>query len=155
MEHKKKKTNLGFDSVREYGLILIGALAILHIIAFFSTQWIEKNEIRHELTQWSQTISKPTPQEPSKELFLPQDIVALHVTQLEKTGFYEIRTDKGYLVYANPNNNYILAKSEEPMNREMSNFAVMLAALFIGELILFLGWWRFAQSSVRELFEVV
>lgn len=155
MNHVQKTTYSGLASVQKYGTMLIVALAALHGAAFLAVRWIEKNEIRHDLAQWSQTLKKTDSTGPSKELHLPEDIIALHVTNLDQTGFYETYTNKGYLFYANPENNYILAKSEESIEREINNFAIMLGGLFLGELVLLLGWWRFVQSRVRELFEVV
>lgn len=154
MNHAQKTTYQGLATIQRYGTILVVALAVLHGLAFLAVQWIERNEIRNELAQWSQTLPKPDPTQPEKELHLPEDILALHADKLERTGFYETHTDKVYLVYANPENDYILAKSEESIEHEMTNFAIMLSVLFLGELVLLLGWWRFAQSKVRELFEI-
>lgn len=154
MEQLRQTTYRGFERVRQYGIVLVCALAVLYGVAFLAVQWIERNEIRHELAQWSQTLPKPDLTQPERELHLPEDILALHTDKLERTGFYETRTDKKYLVYANPENDYILAKSEEGIDHEIVNFAIMLGVLFAGNIVLLLGWWRFAQSKVRELFEV-
>ena len=154
MEHSKETIYEGILRVRQYGVFLALAFAVLHILAFLSIQWIERNEIRQELVQWSQTLPKVDPAEPAKELHLPEDILALHVDKLERTGFYEMKTDKEYLAYANPNNNYILAKSEESAKHEGLHFATILGMLFVGDLLLLLGWWRFTRSKVQELFEV-
>ena len=155
MNHQKQTTYRGLETVQKYGTILVVALAVLHVFAFLAVEWIERNEIRQELARWSQTLPQPDGAQPEKELHLPEDILALHVDKLERTGFYETHTDKRYLAYANPNNDYILAKSEESIEHEVNSFAIMLGALFLGELVLLLGWWRFTQSKVRELFEVV
>ena len=155
MPKLKETTYPGLKGIRKYGLILICALGVLHLVAFYSIRWVEMNEIRNELVQWSQTLSPTTATQPVADVHLPQDIFALHVKTLDRTGFYETRTDEGYLVYANPVNNYILAKSKESMNRELTNFAVTLGVLFAGELVLLFGWWMFAKAKVRELFEVV
>lgn len=154
MNHAKQTTYPGIKNVQRYGIMLVVALAVLHGIAFLAVQWIEQNEIRQELVQWSQTLPKPDTTQPGKELHLPEDILALHVDKLEQTGFYEKRTDKQFLFYANPDNNYILAKSEESIEHEVANFAIMLGVLFTGELVLLLGWWMFVRSKVRELFEI-
>lgn len=154
MNHSKQTTYHGLKHIRRYGIILIVALAALHSVAFLAVQWIERNEIRQELAQWSQTLPKPDATKPEKELHLPEDILALHVDKLERTGFYETRTDKRYLAYANPENDYILAKSEESIEHEVTNFAIMLGVLFAGEIVLLLGWWMFVRSKVRELFEI-
>lgn len=154
MEHTKKTTYHGLKSIQKYGIFLVCSLAILHSLAFFSMRWIEMNELRNELAEWSQTIPAFDPAVPRKALRLPEDIIALHVDKLERTGFYTTRTQKGYLSYANPNNNYILAKSEDAIERELMNLGVMLGVLFAGELILLLGWWAFIKTTVRELFEI-
>lgn len=155
MEQLKQTTYRGLEAVQRYGTVLIVAIAMLHVVAFFAIQWIERNEIRQELAQWSQTLPQPDATQPEKELHLPEDILALHVDRLERTGFYETHTDKRYLAYANPGNDYILAKSLESIDHEINSFIIMLGVLFLGELVLLLGWWRFTQSKVRELFEVV
>lgn len=154
MEHKKETTYHGLKSVRLYGMMLVGTLIALHVIAFFVVSLIEKNEIHRELVQWSQTISKANPAQPISEFHLPEEIIALRVNKLERAGFYETHTDRGYLAYANPENNYILAKSEETVDREIANIAAVLVVLLVGEIVLIVGWWMFAKAKVRELFEV-
>jgi predicted outer membrane lipoprotein len=154
MARSKETIYEGILRVRQYGIFLAVAFAVLHGLAFFSIQWVERNEIRQELIQWSQTLPKPDPTQQEKELHLPEDILALHVDKLERTGFYEMKTDKSYLAYANPENDYILAKSEESALHEVWHFATILGMLFVGDMILLLGWWRFTRSKVRELFEV-
>lgn len=154
MNHQKQTTYRGLEAVQKYGTILIVTIALLHVVAFFAIQWIERNEVRQELAQWSQTLPKPDATQPEKELHLPEDIIALHVDKLERTGFYEKRTDKQFLFYANPDNDYILAKSMESIEHEINSFIIVLGGLFLGELVLLLGWWRFVRSKVRELFEI-
>lgn len=156
MTHSKETIYEGILRVRQYGVFLAAAFVTLHVLALFSVQWVEKNEIRQELVRWSQTLPKPVTDPTQKEasLHLPEDILAFHVDKLERTGFYETYTDKKYLVYANPTNDYILAKSAESINHEVTHFAIMLGMLLVGDLILLLGWWRFTRSKVRELFEV-
>lgn len=155
MQKIKETTYPGLKSIRVYGMILVLLLGVLHLSAYFSIRWVETNEIRNELVQWSQTLPTTNAAQPTADVHLPQDIFALHVKTLDRTGFYETRTDEGYLVYANPENNYILAKSKESINRELTNFAITLGSLFAGELVLLFGWWMFAKAKVRELFEVV
>jgi len=154
MDHTKETTDESLVSVQKYGIMLIVALVVLYGFALFAVQWIEQNEIRNELARWSQTLPKQDQTQPEKALHLPEDIIALHVGKLERTGFYQTRTDKNYLSYANPDNDYILQKSEESIEHEVANFAIMLSILFVGNIILLFGWWRFTQSKVRELFEV-
>lgn len=154
MEAQKQTTFHGLKSVRCYGFILILALVALHVAAYVAVIIIEKNEIRHELAAWSQTLPRPDTTQPTIDLHLPQDILALHISRPERTGFYEIYTDKKYLVYANPENNYILAKSEEAAEHEITNIAIILGMLLAGEIVFILGWWMFAKSKIQELFEV-
>jgi hypothetical protein len=154
MEHTKKTTYHGLKSIQKYGIFLVCSLAILHSLAFFAMRWIETNELRSELAGWSRTIPPRDQVQPGKALQLPDDIIALHVDKLERVGFYTTRTQRGYLFYANPNNNYILAKSEDVIEQEMVHIGTMLGVLFAGELILLLGWWAFIKRTVRELFEI-
>jgi len=156
MTRSKETIYEGIQRVRQYGVFLALAFVVLHVLALFSVQWVERNEIRQELVQWSQTLPKQVvdPTQTEAPLHLPEDILALHVDKLERTGFYETHTYKKYLVYANPANDYVLAKSAESINHEVTHFATILGMLLVGDLILLLGWWRFTRSKVRELFEV-
>jgi cytochrome bd-type quinol oxidase subunit 2 len=155
MEKNYKSTYHGFKSVQRYGIVLVCILAVIHGIAFLTVRALETNELRHELAKWSQTLPALAPSQVSAPLSLPEDILALHVQKLERVGFYETHSGENeYLAFANPVNNYILAKSERAIDREVMNFGIMLLVLFVGEIVLLLGWWAFAKSKVHELFEV-
>ena len=98
MQKIKETTYPGLKSVRVYGIILVLILGVLHLSAYFSIRWVETNEIRNELVQWSQTLPATNAAQPTADVHLPQDIFALHVKTLDRTGFYETKTDEDILL---------------------------------------------------------
>lgn len=153
MNHTELTLDEELRGVRRYGFVLIGTLLVLHIVVWGALSFLEVNDLRSELTKWSLTLHKPNSSGQEEKLYLPEGIIAFHVNSLDRTGFYTTKTDRNYLAFANPENNYILIKSKQEVERETQNFAITLGALFAGEMILLLGWWRFVRMRVRELFE--
>lgn len=152
---KIEKTILSpeMQSVRNYGIAALITLLALHILILGSLRHIEMKELRNELSVASESLSTAT-SSAKRVIRLPEDIIAIHTKTLERTGFYEIKTDKDYLAYANPKNNYILTKAENSVQHEMINVAIALTALYLGEVIILVGWWFFIKEKVRALFEI-
>lgn len=156
MESSELALYRGLGAVRNYGIVVLVALLALNGITLGALNWLETNDLRSELATLSAKLPTPSAQKMEQTVNLPEDILSFHVTNMERTGFYETRIiDKEYLAYANPSNNYILMKSEDAIRHEVLNFAVALLALYTGEVVLLLGWWLFVRTKVRELFEVV
>ncbi len=158
MESSELALYRGLGAVRNYGVLVLGALLVLNGLTLGALNWFETNDIHAELAALSEKLPAPTTGTPGTEhaIVLPEDILSFHVTTMERTGFYETKiSDKEYLAYANPANNYILMKSEDAIRHEITNFAFALATLYAGEVVILLGWWLFVRSKVRELFEVV
>ena len=45
-------------------------------------------------------------------------------------------------------------KSEKAIQEKTKDFALTLLALYIGEVILLLGWWFFVRAKIREIFDI-
>lgn len=140
-------------SVQNYGIAALIALLALHILVLGALSYFEMNELKNELLVASESLP-PKASDTKQVINLPDDIIALHAETLERAGFYEIRTDKDYIAYANPKNNYILTKAESSVQREIRDIAISLVALYFGEVVLLVGWWFFVRTKVRELFEI-
>ena len=154
MEPNELTTYRGLGEVRNYGIFVLITLCALNIATLAGLIWFEKNDLKHELASMSDTLPSFDATKPEQTIYLPDNFLALHVTALEKIGFYEIKADKDYLAYANPKNNYIIMKSEKSINHEVQNFALVLGGLYVAEVILILGWWFFLRTKLRELFEI-
>lgn len=139
--------------IRNYGIAILIVLFALHILVLGALRYIEMDELRNELSTASESLPAKSP-DVKQVINLPEDIIALHTDTLPRTGFYEITTDKDYIAYANPKNNYILTKAENSIQRETRNITISLIALYFGEFIILTGWWFFVKAKVRELFEV-
>lgn len=156
MESSELALYRGLGAVRNYGILVLVALFALNGITLAALNWFETNDLRSELVTLSDTLPAPGAPKTEQTISLPEDILSFHSTTMEKTGFYETSINKEeYLAYANPNNNYILMKSEESIKHEVQNFALALLALYLGEVVILLGWWLFVRTKVRELFEIV
>lgn len=161
MESSELALYRGLGAVRNYGIMVLIALGVLNGVALGALNWLETNDLRTELVTLSQTLpatstATSTSSKTERAVTLPEEILSFHVTNMERTGFYETRiVDKEYLAYANPDNKYILMKSEDAIRHEVLNFAMALLAVYAGEIVLLLGWWLFVRTKVRELFEVL
>lgn len=158
MESSELALYRGLGAVRNYGILVLVALLALNGVTLGVLNWFETNDIRNELVTLSEKLPVPVTgaQKTEQTISLPDDILSFHVTKMERTGFYETKiSDKEYLAYANPNNNYILVKSEGLIKHEVQNFALALLALYLGEVVILLGWWLFVRTKVRELFEIL
>lgn len=156
MESSELALYRGLGAVRNYGILVLVGLFVLSGIALATLNWIETNELQSELIMLSQNLPAPDSTKVEQTINLPDDVIALHVTTAERTGFYETTiVNKDFLAYAAPDKHYVLMKSEATIEREIKNFALALLALYIGNVVLLLGWWFFIRTKVRELFEVV
>lgn len=140
-------------SVQNYGIAVLIALLALHILVLGALSYLEMNELKNDLLIASESLPLKT-SDTKQAINLPEDIIALHTDTLERTGFYEIKTDKDYIAYANPKNNYILTKAESSVQKEIRDITISLTALYFGEVIILVGWWFFVKAKVRELFEI-
>lgn len=157
METSEVTTNRGLGEVRNYGIAVLLALLALNGVTLGAFHWIETNDLRSELVKYAETLPVPNVNQPEQTINLPEDIIALRTTkEHDRYGFYETSIGgQDWLVYADQNKHYILQKSEEGIQRETQSFAIALGALYLGELIILLGWWFFVRSKVREIFEII
>lgn len=156
MESSELALYRGLGAVRNYGILVLVALFALNALTLGAFKWFETNDLRNELAMYSEKLPAPGASKTEQTITLPEDILSFHVNTMERTGFYETQIiDKEYLAYANPNKNYILMKSEDAVKHEIQNFALALLALYLGEVVILLGWWFFIRTKVRELFETV
>lgn len=156
MESSELALYRGLGAVRNYGILVLIALFALNAVTLGVLNWFETNDLRNELFGYSEKLPDPSTVIKGQTINLPEDILSFPASQMERTGFYETHiVDKEYLVYANPDKKYVLMKSEESIKHEVQNFALALFALYLGELVILLGWWFFIRTKVREMFETV
>lgn len=156
MEQTELAMYRGLGEVRNYGIAVLFALLVLHGGTLAALNWIESNELRHELTTYMASIPAPDESGTVNTLKLPDDILSFPMKTADRSGFYETSLEgSSYLAYADPNKHYVLMKSQMVAKKEIQSFAIALSALYVGELVLLLGWWFFIRSKVREVFEAV
>lgn len=141
--------------VRKYGVAVLFALLALNAVTVWALHWVESNDARNELIKYSETLPTPDVNQSKQTISLPEDIIALRTKTIDRIGFYETSIGgQDYLAYADTNKQYILMKSESGIQKETRSFAVALGALYLGELIILLGWWFFVRTKIREIFEI-
>ena len=146
----------GLGEVRNYGILILVALFALGSATLGGLNWIETNELQNELATLAKALPDPVAAKAEQTIHLPDDVIAFHVTNFDRTGFYETKMgNKEFLAYAAPDKKYVLMKSEESIKHEIYNFALALLALYVGQVVLLLGWWFFIRAKVRQLFEIV
>lgn len=156
MESSELALYRGLGAVRNYGIVVLIALFALNAVVLGALNWIETNDIKSELVILSESLPAPSTEKTEQMINLPENVIALRATTKEHTGFYETRIlGKDYLAYASPKKEFIIMKSEKDSEREVQKFALALLALYVGEIIILLGWWFFLRSKVRELFETI
>lgn len=156
MESNKLALYRGLGTVKKYGIFVLVALFFLNAAALGALKWFETNDLHNELALLSERLPNPADIKTEHTFSLPDDVLSFKPSKRERrTGFYETRIlNKEFLVYANPNKDYILAKSNDSIRHEVQNFAFALLILYVGEVVLLFGWWYFVRAKVRELFEV-
>lgn len=156
MESSELALYRGLGAVRNYGVLVLIALFALNVGVLFTLNWVEQNELRNDLIMYSQTLPDPALATTEQTISLPADIISFRFQPNDRSGFYETQSGgTQFLAYANPEKQYTLMKSSEPMKHEVRTFALVLLALYFGEIIILLGWWFFLRSKIRELFETI
>lgn len=156
MESSEVAMYRGLGEVRNYGIAVLLALLVLNGVTLWALNWVETNDLRNELTKYAETLPEPNTVQPGQTINLPEDILSFPTKTGDRVGFYEVSLkDQDYLAYADANKHYVLMKSETGIQKETRSFAVALAALYLGELVLLLGWWFFIRTKVREIFETI
>jgi len=156
MESSELALYRGLGAVRNYGIMVLVALLILNGVALGTLNWLETNDIRSELASLAEKLPSPSAAKTEQVIVLPADIISFRVSKVERVGFYETKIeDMEYLAYGSADKNYVLMKSEDSIKHEVLNFAFALFALYLGEVVILLGWWLFVRTKVRELFEIM
>jgi len=156
MESSEIAIYRGLGEVRNYGIAVLLGLFVLNGATLGALNWIEISELRNELVKYAETIPAPDVNNPEQTINLPEEIIALRVQTNDRVGFYETSIGgQDYLAYADANKHYVLMKSEGNIKEETLSFAIALGALYIGEVILLLGWWFFVRAKIREIYETI
>lgn len=156
MESNEIAVYRGLGEVRNYGVAVLIALFVLNGVTLWSLNWIENNELHDELLKYSESLPAPDTVKPDQTVNLPEDILLFRTETNAKIGFYETALGgKKYLAYADQDKHSVLMKSLESIQNEVKSFALALGALYLGELVILLGWWFFIRTKVREIFEAV
>ena len=146
----------GLGEVRNYGIAVLVALLALNGVTLWALNWVETNDLHSELLKYSESLPVPDVNNPNQTVTLPEDILLFRTKTNAHVGFYETSVGgQEYLAYADPDKHTVLMKSEEAIQNEARSFALALGALYLGELVLLLGWWFFIRSKVREMFETI
>lgn len=159
MNTKESAIAHGIKDVRKYGMVVLVALFLLNVVVLGALHWIESNQLRNELVGYMEMITHPDQVPSEQTIRLPEDILSFQLHASDRIGFYETSLGTGkdrqdYLAYADPNKHYVLMKSEKAIQEKTKDFALMLLALYIGEVVLLLGWWYFIHSKIHEIFEI-
>lgn len=159
MNKKESEISHGIKEVHRYGVVVLGTLFLLNVVALGALHWVESNQLRNELVRYMETIPAPDSVTLGQTISLPEDILSFQLKSSDRTGFYETSLGTGqdrqdYLVYADPYKHYVLMKSEETIQEETKGFAITLLALYVGEIIILLGWWYFVRSKIHEIFDI-
>lgn len=156
MESSELALYRGLGVVRNYGIFVLVVLFALNAGALAMINWIETSDVKNELITLSSSLPSTNVTSDSEEPNLPSNIIALRSTEEARTGFYETRLEQvEYLAYANPEKNYTLLKDMSSLRHEVRDFSIALLAIYIGEVIVLLGWWFFVRTKIRELFETL
>lgn len=159
MNIKESVISHGVQDVKKYGLVVLATLFLLNVVALGSLHWIESNQLRTELVSYMETIPTPDSVTPGETIRLPDDILSFQLKSSDRIGFYETSLGTGsdkqdYLAYADTQKQYVLMKSEAHIQKETKGFAIALLSLYIGEIILLLGWWHFLSAKIHEIFDI-
>src|SRR3989344_7887921 len=159
MNTKETAISHGLKDVRRYGIIVLVALFLLNVIVLGALHWIESNQLRNELVGYMEMITHPDQASSEQTIRLPEDILSFQLHDSGRIGFYKTSLGKGkerqdYLAYADADKHYVLMKSEKAIQEKTKDFALTLLALYIGEVILLLGWWFFIHTKIHEIFGI-
>lgn len=159
MNVKESAISHGVKDVRTYGIVVLVVLLFLNFIALGALHWVESNQLRNELVRYMETIPAPDSVTLGQTISLPEDILSFQLKSSDRVGFYETSLGTGkdkqdYLAYADQYKHYVLMKSEETIQEETRGFAITLLALYVGEIIILLGWWYFVRSKIHEIFDI-
>ena len=140
-------------------MVVLVVLFLLNVVALGALHWVLSNQLRNELVNYMETIPTPDSVIQGQTISLPEDILSFQLKSSDRVGFYETSLGTGkdkqdYLAYADPEKKYVLMKSEAPIQKETKGFALALFALYIGEIIILLGWWYFVRSRIHEIFDI-
>lgn len=156
MESNEIKMNQKLGEVRNYIIVLLIMFFILNMLTLGALHWIETNNLRSELAGYAETLPIPDINKPDQTINLPEDIIALRTKANDRFGFYETSIGgQDWLVYADPNKHYVLMKSEIDIQKETRSFAIALSILYLGEVLLLLGFWFFIRNKAREVFDLI
>ncbi len=156
MESNEIAVYRGLGEVRNYGIAVLVALFILNSLTLWALNWIETNDLHDELQKYSESLPAPGTAKPDQTVNLPEDILLFRTETNAKIGFYQTSIGgEKYLAYADQDKHSVLMKSMSNIQGEVRSFALALVALYLGELVILLGWWFFIRSKVREIFEAV
>lgn len=156
MESNEIAVYRGLGEVRNYGVAVLIALFILNGVTLWSLNWIEVNDLHDELLKYSESLPAPGTVKPDQTVNIPEDILLFRLESNAKVGFYETSIgNEKYLAYADQEKHSLLMKSMADIQGETRSFALALVALYLGELVILLGWWFFIRTKVREIFEAV
>ncbi len=155
-------------TLRGLGLLVLLSLFIVDSVVWVSFRWVEENEIHQQLITTAQHIEQgdihlraATSVEDvtrSAVVDLPNGVVAIQRTPSQ------VHDDQGdfresdllgqrYVVYSG-SSNYLIAKSDESVDEELTKLAVVLAVVFFAQCLMLGSWWAYLRSRVRALFDV-
>ncbi len=143
--------------VLKHGIVLIIILGVFHAIAFGAFYYLEKQELRQNLMDFSeqttdQSFDNRYLQESPSESYV---ILKNEKEEDRHEGFSERRIgNHDYYVYQSPNSPYIVAKSEAGVQREVVKVGAILAVLYLVECITFFFWYNNIKELIKEIFSI-
>lgn len=160
MEKKKKKLEKsfllpGFDSIKHYAYLLLIVLSLLYLIAFIIFRFVAERQLRYELNTLSQVVKQDT--DSDDNLNYVNGLVVLQNNNIVKEGKYkEINIgDNEYLAYAPSSSpTRIFAIPESQIKQDLMLTAIILAVLYLSQVIVLIGWWSLLKDKIKVLFSV-
>lgn len=162
----KKPATADLKPLRKYFALILLTLFLVDASIWFAFRVTAENAFRHDLQSVSDEIEQGSllpfagdengtePQESSFDL--PDGFVAVRGDSAsEETGeFQETQLfGKTYVTYASPAH-LLVAKSDEDVDREWADLGLVLLVVFLAQVIVVYGWWRYLRSRIELIFTV-
>lgn len=160
---RSTKDTTAFSAVRQYWWILVFVLLLLHVLVYAAFTVYQRNEIHEQLIQAAKQVNGSEGDRYFKEERengrppaggkISEDVVVLRGPS-EEQGFRRTHLgDDDYVEYAGANNVHVAISTRE-LEEQQHKVLLVLAVLYIGELLILLGWWSFVQRKIKEVFTV-
>jgi Ca2+/Na+ antiporter len=149
-----------FSAVRRYWWGLVVVLLLLHALVYAAFVVYQRSELHEDLTAAAEQAGGPggdryfnrDKDEPAENGKIADDVVVLRGPG-DEAGFRHTRLgDDEYIEYSAKGIQVAIPTRET--SEQEQKVLLVLAVLYVGELLTLFGWWTFVQRKVREVFTV-